>query len=65
MFQHEKEQWVKIRPIHALDIATAIAEGVVAGGTRRSALIVYCDPDEPEVLEAKKNLYTQNERVIG
>lgn len=61
MFHHEKEQWVKIRPIHALDIATAIAEGVVAGGTRRSALIVYCDPDEPEVLEAKKNLYTQNE----
>lgn len=53
--------WAKIKPIDALDIATAIAEGVVAGGTRRSALIVFCDPDDKEVLEAKQNLYAQDE----
>lgn len=54
------EQWVKIGSIDALDIATSIAEGVVAGGTRRSALIVFCDPDDYKVLEAKKGLYTQD-----
>ena len=32
-------------------------ENVVAGGTRRSAEIVFCDPDETEVLNAKSNLY--------
>lgn len=51
------QQWYKIRPLDALDIATIIAENVVAGGTRRSAEIVFCDPDETEVLEAKSNLY--------
>ena len=43
------EQWYKLRPLDALDIATTIAENVVAGGTRRSAEIVFCDPDETEV----------------
>lgn len=47
----------KLRPLDTLDIATIIAENVVAGGTRRSAEIVFCDPDETEVLEAKSNLY--------
>ena len=51
------EQWYKLRPLDALDIATTIAENVVAGGTRRSAEIVFCDPDETEVLNAKSNLY--------
>lgn len=50
-------QWYKLKPLDALDIATTIAENVVAGGTRRSAEIVFCDPDETEVLEAKTNLY--------
>lgn len=52
------EKWYKARPLDALDIATIIAENVVAGGTRRSAEIVFCDPDETEVLEAKSNIYT-------
>ncbi len=55
-----ESKWIEIKSIDALDIATAIAEGVVAGGTRRSALIVFCDPNDTEVLEAKKNLYTQD-----
>ena len=55
--KHKGSQWYQIKPIDALDIATTIAENVVAGGTRRSAEIVFCDPDETEVLEAKANLY--------
>jgi adenosylcobalamin-dependent ribonucleoside-triphosphate reductase len=51
------KQWYKIRPLDALDISTIIAENVVSGGTRRSAEIVFCDPDEVEVLEAKSNIY--------
>lgn len=54
------QQWQVIKPIDALDIATIIAENVVSGGVRRSALIIFCDEDEEEVLEAKSNLYYQN-----
>lgn len=63
LFQYDgKNKWAKIRPIDALDIATAIAEGVVAGGTRRSALIVFCDPTDIAVLEAKQGLFKQNDK---
>ena len=51
------ELWYKARPLDALDLATIIAENVVSGGTRRSAEIIFCDPDETEVLEAKANIY--------
>ncbi len=53
------QKWYKARPLDGLDIATIIAENVVAGGTRRSAEIVFCDPDETEVLEAKSKIYVQ------
>lgn len=54
-------QWQTVLPIDALDIATIIAENVISGGVRRSALIVFCDNDEKEVLEAKSNLYYPND----
>ena len=54
-------QWYKVTSLNCLDIATNIAENVVSGGTRRSALIVFCDKDDYEVREAKSNLYYQNE----
>lgn len=57
LFHKGSQKWYSVKPIDALDIATIIAENVVAGGTRRSAEIVFCDPDEKEVLEAKANLY--------
>lgn len=57
LFSKGNQKWHSIKPIDALDIATIIAENVVSGGTRRSAEIVFCDPDEKEVLEAKANLY--------
>ncbi len=55
------QQWQTITPIDALDIATIIAENVVSGGVRRSAEIVFCDADETEVLNAKANLYYQDD----
>lgn len=58
--RHNNQQWQTIKPIDCLDIATIIAENVVAGGTRRSSEIVFCDKDDKEVLEAKANLYYQD-----
>ena len=55
------QQWQTIAPIDALDIATIIAENVVSGGVRRSAEIVFCDADEIDVLNAKANLYFQDD----
>ena len=54
-------QWQTIKPIDCLDIATIIAENVVSGGVRRSAEIILCDPDDVEVLNAKANLYYQDD----
>ncbi len=54
-------QWQALKPIDCLDIATIIAENVVSGGVRRSAEIVFCDSDEQEVLNAKANLYYQDD----
>ena len=54
-------QWQVTEPIDCLDIATIIAENVVSGGVRRSAEIILCDEDETEVLNAKANLYYQDD----
>lgn len=56
----KENKWKQLSSLDCLDIATSIAEGVVAGGTRRSSLICFADPDDREVLEAKQNLYTQD-----
>lgn len=53
--------WVKLKPIDALDFATIIAENVISGGVRRSALIIFTDQDGEEVIQAKSNLYTQKD----
>lgn len=58
--QLNQQQWQKIKPIDCLDISTIIAENVVSGSVRRSAEIIFCDSDDKEVLEAKSNLYYQN-----
>lgn len=54
-------KWQTIKPIDCLDMGTIIAENVVSGGTRRSAEIVFCDKDEIEVIEAKQNIFHQDE----
>ncbi len=46
-----------LKTIDLLDIATIISENVVSGGVRRSAMMIICDEDDEEVINAKKNLY--------
>ena len=54
------ETWNKLKTIDCLDICTIIAENVVSGGTRRSAEIIFCDPDDEDVINAKGNIYYQD-----
>lgn len=44
----------EIRPIDAADVLCCIAEMVVAGNVRRSALIIIGDPHDKEYLKAKR-----------
>jgi adenosylcobalamin-dependent ribonucleoside-triphosphate reductase len=46
-----------LKTLDALDIATIISENVVSGGVRRSAMMVICDEDDDEVINAKRNIY--------
>lgn len=46
----------KIRPIHVFHIANGIANAIVVGGVRRSAMICLCDEDDFEIRNAKKEI---------
>ncbi len=46
-----------LKTIDILDVATIISENVVSGGVRRSAMMVICDEDDEEVINAKRNIY--------
>lgn len=48
----------KLKTIDCLDIANIIGEGVVVGGTRRTAEILLFDSDDLECINAKSGLYT-------
>lgn len=45
--------YVKVRPIHILDIGNLVGNNVVVGGVRRTAEIFLCDADDWEVILAK------------
>jgi ribonucleoside-triphosphate reductase len=47
------DKYVRVRPIHILDIANRIGYNVVVGGVRRTAEICLFDPDDYEILFAK------------
>jgi adenosylcobalamin-dependent ribonucleoside-triphosphate reductase len=47
----------KLKTIDILDLATIISENVVSGGVRRSAMMVICNEDDEDVIQAKKNIY--------
>lgn len=47
----------EMKSIDILDIANIISENVVSGGVRRSAMMVICDEDDIDVINAKRNLY--------
>ncbi|EHJ00670.1 ribonucleoside-triphosphate reductase, adenosylcobalamin-dependent [Clostridium sp. DL-VIII] len=46
-----------LKSLDVLDIATIISENVVSGGVRRSAMMIICDEDDYDVINAKSNLY--------
>ncbi|NLJ97328.1 MAG: ribonucleoside-triphosphate reductase, adenosylcobalamin-dependent [Clostridiales bacterium] len=46
-----------LKTIDVLDMATIISENVVSGGVRRSAMMVICDEDDDEVINAKRDIY--------
>ena len=52
---------VKLSPIDCLDIANIIGENVVVGGVRRTAEMVIIDESDTECIEAKSNLYKQED----
>jgi len=63
------EAWVRIfdemptnrlRPIDCMDLCCSAAYGIVAGSSRRSALITLFDEDDQEIAEAKKLIYTDD-----
>lgn len=53
------ENQAKLLPIDALDIANILGENVVSGGVRRTAEIILFDEDDNDVINAKTNLYKQ------
>ncbi len=57
----EKSKSIKLTSVDCLDIHTSIAEGVVVGGTRRSAEIGLGSIDDDAFIAAKSNLYTRDE----
>lgn len=56
----KENKWKKLQPIDCLDIATSIAQGVIAGGSRRSSIICFADKDDQAILSAKQDLYKQD-----
>ena len=46
-----------LKTIDILDIATIISENVVSGCVRRSAMMIICEEDDEEVINAKRNIY--------
>lgn len=52
-----RRQDYQLRSIDILDIATIISGNVVSGGVRRSAMMVICDENDEEVIQAKRNIY--------
>lgn len=53
---HRREDG-RLTTLDVLDIATIISENVVSGGVRRSAMMVICDEEDEEVINAKKSIY--------
>lgn len=58
----DNKGYKKLRPIEAMDLSNIIAEGIVVGGVRRSAQMVFVDEDDQETINAKQNIYIQNEK---
>lgn len=53
-----KDSGGKLKPINCLDILGSIGQCIVAGGTRRSAMICLMENYQDDLKEAKSTLYT-------
>jgi len=53
----------KLKTIDAMDIMCHIALNVVSGNVRRSSLMVLCEEDDYDIINAKSNLYVNNNGV--
>lgn len=51
----------KLQSVDVLDIANIIGENVVVGGVRRTSEIGIFSPDDTEIIQAKSQVFTQNE----
>lgn len=47
----------RLKTIDILDMATIISENVVSGGVRRSAMMIICDEDDEDIINAKRGMY--------
>lgn len=56
--QDLKSNFKRLKPINALDIFCIIGELIRAGNTRRSSLICLFHPEDKEIREAKRGLWT-------
>lgn len=61
ILNNKKEEKVKLKPIDCLDIANIIGENVVSGGVRRTSEVGLFNKDDEDILEAKNNLYKQQD----
>ena len=55
----------KLRPIHMMHIANSIAEAIVVGGVRRSAMIALFSRTDDEMAKAKTNFTDFSDRKIS
>lgn len=53
------EDLYALTTLDALDIICHIALNVVSGNVRRSSLMVLCDEDDHDIINAKANMYTK------
>jgi ribonucleoside-diphosphate reductase alpha chain len=63
----ERGEGCKLKPIEAHDIACFIAEAVISGGIRRSAMISLFDMDDADMLSAKSGAWweTNGQRAMA
>lgn len=60
-FENNDSNYAVVESIDMLDFANIIAENVVVGGVRRSAEIGMMGADDTKCIQAKNDLYTQDE----
>lgn len=54
---YDEEGYCYLKPINLLDIACSTGENVQVGGVRRTALMISCDEDDNEIINAKKEYW--------